>query len=298
MPSSSSSRLELIGDEHIPASGGMLIIPNRLHFEDLLHLEKRFQGRSLIYLIERGMDYDPLLQAHLEKEDVEAIEFACEDSMLDAFKRQVHHSVEDGAVLMFVPGETLVRSGQNQTIPTRILRFLIDSGAPVLPLFVERPADTCLSIEPIRDVDRIVLSFGKLLEREAVTLANYQERMLLAGEEAFSRRPILKSHLGWALLRGLKKHGVTDKVIDGSDGSELRFDKLLAAAIVLSKQIRKETTQPRVGIILPPGKAGLLANLAVIFAGKVPVNLNFTAGEKAVASCIAQSGIDKFITAD
>jgi len=42
----------------------------------------------------------------------------------------------------------------------------------------------------------------------------------------------------------------------------------------------------------------MVANLAVIFAGKVPVNLNFTASDQAVRSCIRQADIDKFITAD
>lgn len=275
-----------------------MVIPNRLRFEELLHLEQRFAGRRLIYLIERSLDYDPLLQAHLEKEDVQAIEFSCDDGVREAFKRQIHHSIDDGDVLIFVPGESLIRPGQNHTVPTRIVQFLIGAGAPVLPLHVERPSETALSIESVRETDHIVLSFAKVLEREAVTLANYHERMLLAGEEAYSRRPILKTHLAWALLRGLKRHGVTDRIIDGNDDTDLRFDKLLAAAIVLSKHIRQETSQPRVAIILPPGKAGMLANLAVIFAGKVPVNLNFTAGEKAIASCIAQSGVDRFITAD
>ena len=51
-------------------------------------------------------------------------------------------------------------------------------------------------------------------------------------------------------------------------------------------------------IVLPPGKAGLIANLAVLFAGKTPVNLNFTGGPEAIRSCIRQSGVDRFITAD
>ena len=58
----------------------------------------------------------------------------------------------------------------------------------------------------------------------------------------------------------------------------MTYDKVLAAAIVLSKHLKEETAQPRVGIILPPGRAGLIANLAVLFANKVPVNINFTAG--------------------
>ncbi|HEX7260691.1 MAG TPA: AMP-binding protein, partial [Luteolibacter sp.] len=36
----------------------------------------------------------------------------------------------------------------------------------------------------------------------------------------------------------------------------------------------------------------------VLFAGKVPVNLNFTAGHEAVKSCIRQADVDRFITAD
>ncbi|MGA0846068.1 MAG: AMP-binding protein, partial [Luteolibacter sp.] len=85
---------------------------------------------------------------------------------------------------------------------------------------------------------------------------------------------------------------------DGSDDSELGFDRILAAAIALSGYIREETEQSRVAIVLPPGKGGLIANLAVVFAGKTPVNLNFTAGPEAIRSCIHQSGVDRFITAD
>ena len=42
----------------------------------------------------------------------------------------------------------------------------------------------------------------------------------------------------------------------------------------------------------------MIANLAVLFANKIPVNLNFTASQDAVKSSIQQADIDKFITAD
>ena len=51
-------------------------------------------------------------------------------------------------------------------------------------------------------------------------------------------------------------------------------------------------------IILPPGRAGLVANVAVILANRVPVNLNFTASKDAVESAIQQGDLDFFITAD
>jgi acyl-[acyl-carrier-protein]-phospholipid O-acyltransferase/long-chain-fatty-acid--[acyl-carrier-protein] ligase len=44
-------------------------------------------------------------------------------------------------------------------------------------------------------------------------------------------------------------------------------------------------------VILPPGIAGTLANLGLLFAGKVPVNLNPTLSESAAHACIEQAGI-------
>ncbi|MAS95595.1 MAG: 2-acyl-glycerophospho-ethanolamine acyltransferase [Verrucomicrobiales bacterium] len=290
-------KLEVYGESNIP-SGGVLVIANRLSFQDLLHLEKKLIGRRLVYLIERGLDYDPLLQAHLEKEDTEALEFSSEEGAKDVFKKELHQCLADDAVAIFIPGLAHTRSGQVVEVPSEILKFLTSAGAPVLPLFVDHPEESALSVENRTDVERIVLSFGEPLRREASNLANFTENLLIASEAAYENRPLFRSNLAYEILKGLKRHGKSAQIIDGLDHSDLRFDKLLAAAIVLAKIIRKETTKPRVGIILPPGKGGFLANAAVLLAGKIPVNLNFTAGEKAIESCIEQAGLDKYITAD
>jgi len=289
--------LELHGEANIP-SGGILVIPNRLAFEDLLHVEKLLADRKLVYLIDRRLDYDPLLRAHLEKEDTHGFEFTADENCLAIFKKEIHEALAEGAVVLFIPGEAQTRPGQVLSIPSAILKFLTSAGAPILPLFVDHPEDSALGTERRAEIDRVILSFGEPLQREAANLANFTENLLIAAETAFAARPVLKSHLAWEILKGLKKSGRSAEIIDGGDGGRLRFDKLLAAAIVLSKVIRKNTQQKRVGIILPPGKGGLLANVATLLAGKVPVNLNFTAGEKAIRSCIAQAGLDKFITAD
>ncbi len=292
------SKLEVINRERVPSSG-VMIVPNRLEFTDMLHLEKELAGRRIVYLVERSMQYDPLLQAHLEKEDVLALEFSADTTQREVFKKQVHSGVASDEVLVFIPGPVRFRSGQITHVPSGVLRFLIEAGAPVLPLFVDHPVDTRLSIESVTETDLFVFSFGKILEREAVTVPNYQENLLLASEEAFNRRSILGMSLPYALLRGLKRHGTSAGVVDGGqDDRQLRFDKLLAAALALAGHIKKQTNQPRVGILLPPGIGGLIANAAVLLAGKIPVNLNFTAGDKAVASCIQQAGLDRFITAD
>ena len=51
-----------------------------------------------------------------------------------------------------------------------------------------------------------------------------------------------------------------------------------------------------VGVLLPASVAGALTNIAILLAGKVPVNLNFTAGRDAMESAVAECGIKTIIT--
>jgi len=297
MASDPKDHLIVLGKEFIPETGA-IIIPNSLSLQDILLLEHELPGRRLTFLIEQGSHFDPQLQAHLEKDGISALQFGLDPARRDSFRRQVQDDLEKKELLIFVPGLSTTRPASPTTVPPEVLRFLLEAGGSVIPLHVAHPDETPLSIEPRPRRVTVVFSFGKLMERESVNLPNYWEHLLLAGTEAYSQRATLEMSLGYALLCGLKKHGTTNRVINGEDGSDQRFDRLLAMAIVLAQHIKAETTQTRVAIVLPPGFGGLLANVAVILAGKVPVNLNFTSSEEGIRSAIAQSGVDRFITAD
>jgi acyl-[acyl-carrier-protein]-phospholipid O-acyltransferase/long-chain-fatty-acid--[acyl-carrier-protein] ligase len=82
-----------------------------------------------------------------------------------------------------------------------------------------------------------------------------------------------------------------------STGKELTYGHMLVGALLLSRWIRKRCGGGRmVGLILPASVGGALANLATMLAGKVPVNVNFTAGRAGMASAIEQCGIETIIT--
>ena len=98
----------------------------------------------------------------------------------------------------------------------------------------------------------------------------------------YQLRPFLRGHLADACLRGLKKNPGAVVVIDGYDGSQHERGRLLAGALALSRIVLERVPEKRVGIVLPSGAPAVLANLAVLFAGKIPVNLNFTAGQAAL----------------
>jgi acyl-[acyl-carrier-protein]-phospholipid O-acyltransferase/long-chain-fatty-acid--[acyl-carrier-protein] ligase len=78
----------------------------------------------------------------------------------------------------------------------------------------------------------------------------------------------------------------------------LNCAQLYAAAAALSRRIRATVPEQRVGIVLPPGAAAFIANLAVSCAGKIPVNLNFTAGRAAIETSLRIAGIKTVISAD
>ena len=71
----------------------------------------------------------------------------------------------------------------------------------------------------------------------------------------------------------------------------------LAVAITLAQHVKAKCRGNRVGIVLPPGKAAVIANLAVTLAGKTPVNLNFTAGRDSVLAALRIGEVRDCITA-
>jgi acyl-[acyl-carrier-protein]-phospholipid O-acyltransferase/long-chain-fatty-acid--[acyl-carrier-protein] ligase len=292
----SSASIQILHKERLPAAG-ILVIPGRLDFQLLLYFEKLFAGRKITWLVEETAHHDPTLRSHLQKSGSGSM-FAADDAAPAAAGSQLKHYLTDAGVLIFVPGRATTRNATACHIPAAHLRALCAFGLPILPIAIDIPRESSLCIERKSSLPSAVVVIGKPLPAENASIATYQQALLEASEEAYSNRSLFKGSLAMALLEGLKKHGTKHRILDGSDDSDLRFDQILPAAIALSKFIRKETDKPRVAIVLPPGKGGLIANLAVLFAGKIPVNLNFTAGHEAIKSCIRQADVDRFITAD
>ncbi len=116
-------------------------------------------------------------------------------------------------------------------------------------------------------------------------------------EREFSRRPELNGHLAYESFLGLARSSGKVFLIDRTlSRREVKRGFLLALSWMLSKKIRQSTDKQRVGIVFPPGLGACLANLAVVFAGKVPVNLNFTLGSSAIETCLRKADIDCFLS--
>jgi acyl-[acyl-carrier-protein]-phospholipid O-acyltransferase / long-chain-fatty-acid--[acyl-carrier-protein] ligase len=292
----SSSSIQFLHRDRIPVTG-VLVIPSRLNFEQLLQLEKLFIGRKITWLVEETSQHDPALLSYLEKSGSGAM-FSATDAAPAAAGEQLKPYLAGDGVIIYVPGRSAARNATACQIPANHLQAMGAFGLPLLAVAIDCPRESALTIERRQSLPHTVFSFAKPIAAEKSGVAAYQQALLEAAEESYTKRSLFDGSLAMALLAGLRKHGSKNRILDGADDTELPYSRILAAALAFSKLIRAETDQPRVAIVLPPGKGGLIANLAVVFAGKTPVNLNFTAGPEAIRSCIRQAGVDRFITAD
>jgi acyl-[acyl-carrier-protein]-phospholipid O-acyltransferase/long-chain-fatty-acid--[acyl-carrier-protein] ligase len=287
------------GRENIPVSGA-LILPSHLDFEELRVLNHLLEGRPLAYLVQQGASVPVLDKLREEQEDILILRLP--DSRLDydlePLRQRVWEVLNSGTVLIYVPAEMAVQPGSLTSVLGSQIEMMVQLGAPLVPLFVQRNQELVLAIDSRRAAGRSIFAFGPMLHHETLSTANYQQSILELSAVVFAANPKLERNLAYALLKGLKKHGSKASLIDGKDEKVWPYSKVLAMAIALSREVKKATQKPRVGIILPPGLGGMVANLAVLFAGKVPVNLNFTAGRPAVESAMKQAELDHYITAD
>ena len=82
-----------------------------------------------------------------------------------------------------------------------------------------------------------------------------------------------------------------------STGRELTFGRALVGSLLLARAIRRQVPDGEsIGLLLPASVGGALANLAALLAGRVPVNLNFTAGRDAMAAAVERCGIKTTLT--
>src|SRR3982751_1379406 len=97
--------------------------------------------------------------------------------------------------------------------------------------------------------------------------------------------------LGRSFVVAAKRHWTSFCMAD-SNGRELTFGRALVAALLLARLLRRRTAGERfLGLLLPASVGGALANIAALFAGKVAVNLNFTAGADAMAIAVERCGL-------
>ena len=292
-------RVCALGVEHLP-QGGFLLLPNHITWVDAIVLQIACP-RPIRYIIDQEFYCKPILQPFVRLVRCIPIDTRHSRSAV----RAATEKIAEGEIVCLFPEGQLERAGTLLRLQRGYELIAHHANAPVVPVWLDRLWGSIFSFQggrfftkwPKEIPYRVTVAFGKPLEPKAAEIATVREELLKLGEFCYSRRPSLDRHLAEACVRGLKRRPFSTAVIDGIDHSELSRAKLLGAAAALSRFLRKEFSDERMAIVLPASKGSMVANLAVALAGKVPVDLNFTAGRAANESACESANLRVAISA-
>jgi acyl-[acyl-carrier-protein]-phospholipid O-acyltransferase/long-chain-fatty-acid--[acyl-carrier-protein] ligase len=295
-------RVRTSGLENLPREGGVLLIANHISYVDVVVLQLACP-RPIRFVGHKGLRRNRFFNWCFE---VSGSISLAEDNPAEGARTAVE-ALRRGEVVCMCPEGHISRTGQLMEIRSGFERIAREAGAPVIAASIDGLWGSIFSFagnkylwkSPRLMPTHVFIAFGRATQPEHASTAWARRELLDLGEKAFSERPVLRRHLGRECVRMLTKHPRRLLIVDRTAARrEITCGQLYAVAAALSRRIAATLPERRVGIVLPPGAGAFIANLAVVCAGKIPVNLNFTAGRAALEASLRMASIRTVITAD
>jgi len=295
-------RVRVLGASHIPETGGAVVIANHLSYMDVVVLQLAFP-RPLRYVAFRGPGTGALLSWIFRSAG--AIEVSPDKP--SQWLRDAVAALRRGELVCLFPEGEISRTGQLMAIRRGFGLMARRARVPVIPAAIDGLWGSIFSFSENKYLWKsprlmptpVCVAFGEPIPHGAADAATARKAIMELGTAAFAERPLLRRNVGRETVRALARRPGSIAVVDRTAGRrEVSAGRLIAAAAVLSRRIRATIPERRVGIVLPPGVGAVIANIAVVCSGRVPVNLNFTAGRGSIDSSMAESGVRTVLTAD
>ena len=295
-------RAKVLGLGHVPAAGGAVVIANHLSYVDAFVLQLACP-RPLRFVAYKAPDIPKLLSW------ISRVAGAIEvyPGGGSAWQDEAVRSLERGELVCFFPEWVVSRTGQLMNLHSGFELVAKRARVPVVPAALDGLWGSVFSFagnkylwkSPRLMPTPVCVAFGEPIPYERADCASARRALMELGTLAFAERPVLRRHIGREIVRGLARRPSTPALVDRTAGRRvLTAAQLIAAAAALSRHLKRTVPEKRIGVVLPSGAGGAIANLAIVCAGKVPVNLNFTAGRISSESSMAEAGVRTILTAD
>ncbi len=288
------NRLTIQGQQNL-AGKPALYLPNRLTPESLLALYKLLDGK-VCFLTDVGCPPSEALSQQLKATGAVVESFNFRQTTPLAVREQVHRQFEAGRSVIYLPGAVARLRGCVSDLPAPYLMALGSLHISTIPVFVERYGDTIQTFvgdvaEGKREVLCILPKLSPGPQAGARALAAWME----SAEENMQKQPLLASSLTTLLVRAMRANPKVE-VIDGLTGAAASNTKLLGVSMAFAKRLKKLGVE-RIGVILPPGPAAVIATLSCLLAGVTAVMMNYAAPRESIESATQQAGLTVFLSA-
>jgi len=295
-------RLDLKGQENIPARGGVLLTPNHSSWVDAVLLIAA-TDRPIRFLMFRGVYEHPLLKPFVKI--LKFIPIASDQGPREMIHslREASEALRNGEVVCIFPEGEITRIGQMLPFRRGFERIVKGIDVPIVPVNIDGIWGSIFSFSgghflwkwPRRIPYPVRLTFGKPLPSTS-TATDVRQAVQELGVDAFERRRRYMQPLSRSFMRAARRDPRHFAMADGRT-PKLSFGDSLIQTVFLARRLRPLwKDQKMVGVLLPPSIPGALVNWAALLLGKVPINLNYTSSRESMASCASQCGLTTVVT--
>lgn len=300
-------RPRVIDRANVPEKGGVLFVCNRESTLDPLLLSQ-CSGRRLRFVVPVYSEKDRFPDSIAFGK--ETIYFSPDDpNSVEEMDRTVLEGLEQGEAIVIFPEGDLTRTEQLSPFRPEYGQVIENCGDyPIIPVYIggfwgsmfskARPLGT--PVRPVRLLRRATIAFGEPI-RSPKGIWSVYARLEELGVDAmmpgrFPEDRQLYIFSRWT-LRNCRQFGRQDRIADTTGmnltgkGTILR---ILIVRHVLRRYLGKD--EKNVGILLPTSVGDILANAALVFDHRVPINLNYTFSNETNNYCIHKVGIKHVLT--
>lgn len=297
-------RMRVFGRKNIPEQGGALLVANHTSFLDALLILGALDRRVMFIMYEglydvgwvrpiaKMMGVIPVAAGGGPREVIQSL-------------RKATDALKAGDVVCIFGEGHITRTGQQLPFRKGFERIMKGVDAPIIPVHIDQIWGSIFRFEegklhwrwPKQLPLPINIGFGAPLPSDCNA---YQIRSAIQelGTQAYDVRTGKERLLHEQFFRYARRHPFAFNIADQRSGA-LNNLRTLAGTVILAKKLNAllDPDEKMVGLLLPQGVGGTLANAALQLMGRVPVNLNYTASAEALAASADQCEMKHIITA-
>jgi len=294
-------RIRVAGSENFPLHGPALLVSNHVSFVDAFMIGASLP-RFVRFMLHRDFYDLKALSGFFGMMHAIPISETNRRDIVQAI-RNARNELERGHVVCIFAEGSITRLGHVLSIKRGFEKIVQGTNVPIIPVHLDRLWGSIFSFKggrffwkrPRQFPHPVTVSFGAPLSASSST-QEVRNAILELESRALSLREESLSLLHTGFITAAKRRWFSFCMAD-TTGTELSYGKTLVGGLLLSHPIASRCAgESMVGVLLPASVAGALTNIAILLAGKVPVNLNFTAGRDAMESALAECGIKTIIT--
>jgi acyl-[acyl-carrier-protein]-phospholipid O-acyltransferase/long-chain-fatty-acid--[acyl-carrier-protein] ligase len=294
-------RIRIVGSENVPFRGPALLVANHMSHVDGFLIGACVQ-RFIRFMVWRPYYELKPLNWFFRLTFSIPVGTGSRRDMVESIRAARQALDERHVVCIFAEG-AISRTGNMLPFKRGMEKIVHGTDVPVIPVHLDRLWGSIFSFErgkffwkwPKRIPYPVTVSFGAPLPVTA-TAGQVRQAIQELSADATAHRVTPRDTLAARFIKTARSNWRSFAMAD-STGRQLTYGQTLTGAILFGSRLARSTAEAEmVGVLLPSTVAGALVNLGLTLRGRIPVNLNFTAGREAMDAAAACCEIRTIVT--